>query len=215
MVALIEMRALMSSSSQYQSTNHHNGNTDAQSEAAGNNDTGGRKYHFSSYTGSERKKFAARWENAFYGKIHYDPGMRERYESAAEEEAAMDEAIRQRQQPSAKHHSSSSSDQNESGSNPPLPSGADDLTVDQLKDLPEGHVKHYIVSRLTRAERRIKFSVDYGSLYMMSHLNDGEMLLREAEELLTLFGWMNAALRVKIDELRDDAYKIKYDNDLD
>ncbi|CUG91475.1 Hypothetical protein, putative [Bodo saltans] len=52
-------------------------------------------YNFKTYTGSERKKMTTRWENAFYGKLSYEPGMRERYANAVDDEERMDKEIQE------------------------------------------------------------------------------------------------------------------------
>lgn len=65
-----------------------------------------------------------------------------------------------------------------------------------------------------QGERRIAVSQDYGSLMMMQHLNVGCQMIDEAEALVRHFGLMTPVVEEKIDDIRHQAYVIKYDNDL-
>lgn len=189
-------------------------------------------YKFSSYSGSERRKLSGRWENAFYGRIMYEPGMRERYASAVEEEEKMEREMQQevegfgrdrdhrynRQQAAktddgdAKANQSNSNSSSSSG----IPRDAEDLTEEDIRDgnFSEDEIKKYIIRTLTMAERRILYAKDYGGNQMMMYFSSGESKLNEAEGHLVAFGFMNQPLRLKIDELRVTLRQLKDEVDL-
>ena len=88
------------------------------------------------------------------------------------------------------------------------------LTIGELNAYPLAAVQEYIVDRLVKGERRIRFATDFGGMAMIVQSAAGETMIGECEELLTHFGLMNDALRVKIQELRDVALDMKVQYDL-
>lgn len=149
----------------------------------------------SSFAGSSggRRRAAANWERAFFGRVHYEAGMREKYRAAVGEEGA------------GKSHREIFPDWPEDDEAPPH----------EFRRLPDDMKRRYIANRLAAGERRIVSCVDYGSLVMMQHLNLGERMINEAERLLVECGWMNELLAEKIGAVRECAVKVKFEFDLD
>jgi hypothetical protein len=219
------------------STRHCGTSTSGSDEHTGQQDQPGGipLYNFKTYTGSERKKHAARWENAFYGKLTYEPGMRERYATAIEDEDRFDQEIQketerrgvqhqQEVQQKGRHHARADGDRDtptqsdaaHSSGALLIPTDAEDLSESDLRDggYSDDEIKKYIIRTLTTAERRIIYALDYGSFRMMDYFASGEMKLNEAEAHLKAFGYMNRALEIKIRELRDDLRERKEQVDL-
>eukprot|EP00796_Vickermania_ingenoplastis_P004291 gene4291-3107_t len=161
----------------------------------------------SSCTGEERRSIAAKWENAFFGRVHYEDGMHARYAEAV----AADE-------------------QRESGLDLEFGEAFSIKDLERrfpswTEDMPSPrHLFHllsaknklsFILDRLAKGERRIQFAPDYGSLSMMSQLHLGEMMLKDAESLLLELGWMTPELQDQILALKKAAARIKYDYDID
>ena len=75
--------------------------------------------------------------------------------------------------------------------------------------------KHKAVDLLVKAERRIRFSVDYGSLFFMQHLAHAELMIDEAEEILKKYDLMTPKLEEDIEALRSDRYDMVFKLDLE
>ena len=90
--------------------------------------------------------------------------------------------------------------------------GEDSMSSEEKHD---NALRQKIIQCLVKAERRIKFAADYGSSGIMALLNDGEMFLREGEELLVEKKWMTSDMQARIDGLRKHAEDTKFDNDID
>lgn len=150
-------------------------------------------------TVEERRRMAKSWENAFFGRVHYEPGMHDRYQAAldaeVEEHATLDEK--------------DMCDR--------LPNWPDDeeTPLHEFLQLSDAAKKRYIVRRLTMGERRINYAPYYGSLLMMQHLNLGELMISDAEHLVRESGWMTECVASKIEAVRECASKIKFEYDLD
>ncbi|KEG10364.1 hypothetical protein DQ04_03821060 [Trypanosoma grayi] len=167
-------------------------------EKTGGENDGGFEKTFSAATAGERRRIARNWENAFFGRVHYEPGMHEQYQSAVESEDA--EAG-----PEQKSNRELFPDWPED----------EEAPLHEFRRLPDALKKRYIINRLSMGERRILYAPDYGSLLMMQHLNLGELMINEAERLLVECGWLNETVGAKIAAVRDSAAKVKFDFDLD
>lgn len=153
--------------------------------------------HTSSTTAHERRDMAGKWENAFFGRVHFDDGMHERFREAV----------------SADEHERLVTMTNEQLF-PDWP--ADEEAPPHLfrKTAPAMQLR-YILNRLSMGERRVRYAADYGSLSMMYQLSLGELMVGEAERHLDELGWMTDELREKIEEVKRMAAKTNYDYDLD
>ncbi|KAH9600092.1 hypothetical protein LSM04_001964 [Trypanosoma melophagium] len=154
----------------------------------------------------DRRRLANHWEKAFFGRVHYEPGMREHYRSATEAES--EEKEQEREMGMGIEYKSNRE------LFPDWPED-DEAPLHEFRQLPAALRRRYIANRLAMAERRVMHAVDYGSLLMMQHLNLGERMLNEAEQLLVECGWWNSAVEAKIAALRDHAAKVKFEYDLD
>ncbi|ESL07710.1 hypothetical protein TRSC58_04597 [Trypanosoma rangeli SC58] len=151
-----------------------------------------------SATAKERHRITKSWENAFFGRVHYEPGMHEKYQAAMEIEGEEAGSLRR--------------------SNRELfPNWLEDeeAPLHEFRRLPDALKRRYIVNRLTMGERRITHAADYGGLLMMQHLNLGELMINEAERLLVECGWCNDAVAAKIEAVRECAAGTKFEFDLD
>lgn len=90
-----------------------------------------------------------------------------------------------------------------------------DDKISDPAEMAERAARHHIVSLLVKAERRIKFGADYGSLRVMAILNDGLMLLDEAEDILKQRHWLSAEAKERIESLRKHAADVKFELDID
>lgn len=174
----------------------------------------------------ERRQLSRSWENAFYSKVHYEQGMHERFRAAVEAEDA-DQARAAEEEAKTVHRRGVADDGNQrlrncdssasSGNGHAFvsPWPADETApVSEFLLLSPDFQQEYILRRLAMGERRVRYAADYGSLMMMQQLNLGEMMIREAEELLTVTGWGNAALTERIDEVKQMALQVKFNYDL-
>ncbi|EPY41530.1 hypothetical protein AGDE_02394 [Angomonas deanei] len=149
---------------------------------------------------------AQHWEKAFFGRVHYEEGMHERYKGALdaeEEERYFDHESQGNIIDLCKKK---------------IPSWDETEKVPQalfLARLAPNEQLQYIIYKLTFAQRRIRYAADYGGSSMMLQLQLGETALTEAEELLTKLDWMNDELQEKIEELKLDANTVKFEYDLD
>ena len=71
------------------------------------------------------------------------------------------------------------------------------------------------VDLLVKAERRVRFSPDYGSLFFMQHLTNAETMIEEAEELLRKFDLMTPRLNEDIEALKADRYDMTFKLDVE
>ncbi|KAF5222652.1 hypothetical protein ECC02_004229 [Trypanosoma cruzi] len=157
--------------------------------------TGGKR---TSATAEERRRIARSWENAFFGRVHYEPGMHEKYQAALETEEEEEELMRKSNRELFPHWPED-----------------EQAPRHEFQRLPDALKKRYIVNRLTMGERRITYAADYGGLLMMQHLNLGELMIKEAERLLVECGWCNDDVAAKIEAVRDCAARTKFQFDLD
>ncbi|ORC86123.1 uncharacterized protein TM35_000301630 [Trypanosoma theileri] len=155
----------------------------------------------------DRRRLASHWEKAFFGRVHYEPGMREHYRSATEAEREEKEPQEGKDEMGLEYMSNREL----------FPNWAEDeeAPLHEFRQLPAALRRRYIANRLAMAERRVMFAADYGSLLMMQHLNLGERMLNEAEALLVECGWWNSVVAAKIEAVRDHAAKVKFEFDLD
>ena len=151
----------------------------------------------------ERRAQASKWETAVFGKMFYEPGARERF--AAVSQAELEEQQRLEREAGGKDSSSSS---------PGELQYHQDMSVEEVKQLPLPVVKKHIVSLLTRGEFRITNAPDYGSYMMMQHMHTGEQMISDAEALLEHFRLMTPEMQESIEDLRSKGKDIKYDLDL-
>ncbi|EKF37637.1 hypothetical protein MOQ_002166 [Trypanosoma cruzi marinkellei] len=157
--------------------------------------TGGKR---TSATAEERRRISRNWENAFFGRVHYEPGMHEKYQAAMETEEEEEELMRKSNRELFPHWPED-----------------EEAPRREFHRLPDALKKRYIVNRLTMGERRITYAADYGGLLMMQHLNLGELMINEAEQLLMECGWCNDDVAAKIEAVRDCAARTKFQFDLD
>ena len=75
--------------------------------------------------------------------------------------------------------------------------------------------KDQAINLLVKAERRVRFSMDYGSLFFMQHLSQAELMIEEAEEMLQRFDLMTPQLAEDIEQLRTDRYEVIFKLDLE
>lgn len=193
-------------------------------------------YNTNSVNAQERRKIRQRWENAFYGKLYYEAGMRETYRGTAEEEAEMDQTIRD-SPPSSSSSSSSGFSRPPAEPHPlydavrqcwiyqpvlttepevmqfPPPEGYV-VSIRELEQYPLSAIQDYILDRLVKGERRVRFATDFGGMTMLVQSSAGEEMLNECEKLLAHFGLLNDALRLKIQEVRDIAVEMRVEYDL-
>ncbi|KAG8348189.1 hypothetical protein TRVL_00963 [Trypanosoma vivax] len=150
-------------------------------------------------TADKRRRILQSWENAFFGRAHYEPGMREGYRAAVDSEEGGEVA-------------------SAGMSNRELfPNWAEDedAPYHEFLQLSDALKRRYIINRLAMGERRVTFAPYYGSMFMMQHLNLGEMMINEAERLLTDCGWMSDTVASKIAAVRESAARVKFEYDLD
>jgi hypothetical protein len=82
-------------------------------------------------------------------------------------------------------------------------------------DAPKEVLRNRAVRMLWDTERRISLAADYGT-FICQMLNDGREQLKEIEQRLREWGLSDdQELQEKIEDLRDLAKKIEYDNELD
>ncbi|CAG9571003.1 hypothetical_protein_-_conserved [Leishmania major strain Friedlin] len=160
-----------------------------------------RLYGMGSATAQQRRQVRQQWEKSFFGRLHYEEGMHDRFSEALKSEDA--EAFRQ-----------SIAGQSHADLFPHWPE-EEEAPLSEFKRLRPSLQLHYIVNRLSSGERRIRYSVDFGGLLMMPQLNLGEMMVKEADTLLRELGWMNDEVAMRIEEVQALASKIKFDFDLD
>lgn len=80
---------------------------------------------------------------------------------------------------------------------------------------PKEVLRNRAVRMLWDTERRISLAADYGT-FICQMINDGREQLNEIEQRLKEWGLSDdEELRDKIEDLRDLAKKIEYDNELD
>lgn len=190
---------------QGESTTKGNQGDTSQSEADDIPHKSNRGDRSKSFTGKERKSIATNWENAFFGRVHFEEGMHQRYSEAC---AAEEEERR------GNPKNFCASEQSVKWSNF-LSTEDSETPLFFFHRMPAEEKLAYIIDRLTKGERRIRFAPDYGSLTMMAQLNLGELLLNDAEILLNEMKWMTPALQERIVSVKAIAAKIKYDYDLD
>lgn len=140
-----------------------------------------------------------KWENAFFARVHYEEAMHEKYA----------EAMRVFENAHSKHSSTASD-----GAGGDWPDD-DAIPSHVFHSLTPGEQQHYIIRRLSLGEKRIRYCPDFGSLSMMYQLNLGESMISEAERWLKEMNWMNEELEAQIASVRKEAYRIKYDYDLE
>lgn len=152
----------------------------------------------------DRRSLASHWENAFFGRVHYEEGMHQRYAEAVAED--------ENEKPNL-----SDSYKGDSSVADQLSSWPEDSNVPDYLFFgqPAAEKLKFIIDRLSRGERRVKFAPDYGGLTMMAQLSLGEQMIREAEKRLNDMEWMTSDLQAKITEVKEAAAKIKYDFDID
>ncbi|KAG5509966.1 hypothetical protein GH5_07814 [Leishmania sp. Ghana 2012 LV757] len=160
-----------------------------------------RIYGMASATAQQRREIRQQWEKSFFGRLHYEEGMHSRFAEAfkSEEEEAYRLSI---------------AGQSHADMFPCWPEDSE-APLSEFKQLRPSLQLQYILNRLSSGERRIRYAVDFGSLFMMAQLNLGEMMVREADMLLRELGWMNDEVAAKIEEVQALASKVKYDYDLD
>ncbi|KAG5509559.1 hypothetical protein JKF63_06264 [Porcisia hertigi] len=163
----------------------------------------GRVYGMGSATAQQRRQVRQQWEKSFFGRLHYEEGMRSRFAEALQSEEEEEEMFRK-----------SIAGQSHADLFPNWPED-EEAPLSEFKRLRPSLQLQYIVNRLSSGERRIRYAVDFGSLFMMAQLNLGEMMVREADALLRELGWMNDEVAAKIQEVQTLAAKTKYDFDLD
>ncbi|KAG5505270.1 hypothetical protein JIQ42_07477 [Leishmania sp. Namibia] len=160
-----------------------------------------RIYGMASATAQQRREIRQQWEKSFFGRLHYEEGMHSRFAEAFKSEE--EEAYRQ-----------SIAGQSHADMFPCWPEDGE-APLSEFKRLRPSLQLQYILNRLSSGERRIRYAVDFGSLFMMAQLNLGEMMVREADMLLRELGWTNDEVAAKIEEVQTLASKVKYDYDLD
>nr|CCM20058.1 hypothetical protein, conserved [Leishmania guyanensis] len=158
-------------------------------------------YRMGSATAQQRRQVRQQWEKSFFGRLHYEEGMHGRFAEALKSEE--EEAFRL-----------SIAGQSNADLFPQWPED-EQAPLSEFKRLRPSLQLQYIVNRLSSGERRIRYAVDFGSLFMMAQLNLGEMMITEADTLLRELGWMNDEVAARIEEVQALASKIKYDLDLD
>ena len=158
-----------------------------------------RKY--TSATNEERKQMHQHWENALLTRVFCEPGARERHAEAQAREAR------------AERHAESTRSTSQNGE-PWPPPGHVVVQLEELVERARDEQQSYIVDRLVRAERRIRYAPDFGGEFIMVHLHQGEAFLSEAQYLLEKLNMMTPALKMRIEELRDLCVKHKFDYDL-
>ncbi|KAG5484036.1 hypothetical protein LSCM1_05889 [Leishmania martiniquensis] len=158
-------------------------------------------YGAASATGQQRRQVRQQWEKSFFGRLHYEEGMHSRFAEAFKSEE--EEVLRQ-----------SIAGQSHADMFPHWPED-EEAPLSEFKRLRPSLQLQYILNRLSSGERRIRYAADFGSLFMMTQLNLGEMMMREADTLLRELGWMNDDVAAKIQAVQLLASKIKYDFDLD
>ncbi|CCW66817.1 unnamed protein product [Phytomonas sp. Hart1] len=188
-------------------TNHEERQNSSKSTSAEEEERGSNNTHFDAEwdkthnkgtaTSRERLGIAKKWENAFFGRNLYEPGMREHFQEAVQSEA-QDELGRK-------------------SFTALLPSWPEDeaTPLEEFRQVPAVLRLRFIIHRLTMAERRIRYAVDYGSLSMMYQLNLGELMLHDAEVLLKAMDWLNDEVQERIEDLKGIVVRVKYDYDLD
>nr|CCC95013.1 conserved hypothetical protein [Trypanosoma congolense IL3000] len=151
-------------------------------------------------TPEDRRRIAQSWENAFLGRVHYEPGMHENFQAVTNlEEEERKVGL-----------------QGDGGGDQAFNWPDDEeAPLHEFLQLPDDLKRRYIIRRLVMGERRITHAPYYGSLLMMQHLNIGELMINEADNLLRECGWMNEAVASKIKEVRSRAAKVKFEHDLD
>lgn len=171
------------------------------------------------FTGQEKKSLASRWENAFFGRVHFEDGMHQRYAEAVEAEEK--EKERDRERWCDLHGNCNYSQGNSRGTstigNLWFPNWSEDESTPRnlFHSLSAKEKLRFIIERLSKGERRIKFSPDYGGLSMMAQLNLGEFMIKDAEKLLLELDWMTPDLQANIESIKKEACRIKFDYDLD
>ncbi|GET86925.1 hypothetical protein, conserved [Leishmania tarentolae] len=160
-----------------------------------------RLYGMGSATAQQRRQVRQHWEKSFFGRLHYEEGMQSRFAEAlkSEEEEAFRQLI---------------AGQSHADLFPRWPED-EEAPLSEFKRLRPSLQLHYITNRLSSGERRIRYAADFGGLLMMSQLNLGEMMIKEADMLLRELGWMNEEVSAKIEEVQALASKTKFDFDLD
>lgn len=172
------------------------------------------------FTGQEKKSLVSRWENAFFARVHFEEGMHKRYAEALKAEEKEKEKDREKWE----DEEDTTGGSNEI--NPTASSSAakpwfsnwseDETTPRNLFHAFSAKKKlRFIVERLSKGERRIKFAPDYGGLTMMAQLNLGELMIKDAEKLLLELDWMTPELQDNIEKVKSMASRIKFDYDLD
>ncbi|RNF15949.1 uncharacterized protein Tco025E_05338 [Trypanosoma conorhini] len=167
-------------------------------EGAAGSSSNGTGWKTTAATADERRRIAKGWENAFFGRVHYEPGMHEKYQAAVEMEGEETGLMRKDNRDLFPHWPED-----------------EEAPLHEFRRLPDALKRRYIVNRLTMGERRITYAADYGGLLMMQHLNLGEMMINEAERLIVECGWCNDAVAAKIEAVRECAARTKFEFDLD